>query len=75
MNDVLKEVMDTINALQRLQAVLENAGVQGVAIRPETVPIMEAFGTNQFFTCPCGTPVHYGDKFCRECGRRIRWDV
>ena len=68
MTDILQEVMDAISGLQRVQAKLE--GLEDQANRP----IVSAVGSTQYFTCPCGTPVHFGDKFCRECGRRIRWD-
>ena len=66
MNDILQAIMDADTALQRVQEGLERFE----SVKPGTQQV----GQTQYFNCPCGTPVHYGDRYCRMCGRRIRWD-
>ena len=65
MTDALQAVMDAISALQRAQSVLERMD--------STAPEVFQNGQTQYFNCPCGTPVHYGDRYCRMCGRGIDW--
>ena len=66
MTDALQAVMDAIQALQRVQDGLERFE----SVRPDTQQV----GQTQYFNCPCGSPVHYGDRYCRMCGRGLRWD-
>ena len=64
MNDILQAIMDADTALKRAIELAE---------RGDVVPSGYSIGTTMYFNCPCGTPVSYGDQYCRMCGRKIRW--
>lgn len=72
MTDALQGVMDAITELEKAKTILEGLmdddGKNGLS------PSMYQLGSTQYFQCRCGTPVHYGDHYCRNCGRGIRWD-
>ena len=66
--DELRRIQDAIDALGKAARVLEELS-DGAANSPVTT----VSGTTMWFACRCGTPVNYGDQYCRMCGRRIRW--
>jgi hypothetical protein len=44
------------------------------AVKPKIVQ-SEDFLWSQWYVCgACEYPVDPGDKFCRECGRELKWD-
>ena len=61
-------VQEALDALKRASRILEDMG-DGEINRAVT----ETYGSTMWFRCGCGTPVNYGDKFCRMCGREIKW--
>ena len=65
MNDVREAVMDAIQALQKVQEWFESR---------EAEPVRESRnGVTWWFRCVCGKAVDYPDKYCRECGRKLKW--
>ena len=68
MDGVLQAVMDAIQALQKVQEMLEDR---------ETAPVVEQSknGVTTWHRCRCGHPLVFGKKYCSECGRKIRWDA
>ena len=42
----------------------------------EAVPVIQREIAHMLFWCcgSCGTAITDGDKFCRMCGRRVKWD-
>ena len=58
-------IWDADTAIKRARDLLERA---------EAEPIRRKEGQTEYFSCRCGTPINYGDRFCRMCGDRIRWD-
>ena len=64
LKDLLKAAMDLETQAHALVAELE---------KRVSVPIIETDGITTRIRCGCGQPVEYGDKYCKECGRRIRW--
>ena len=68
-NSVRGATMDAITALQRLLALLEGQGI-GREIKPV---YEQETPTTLYFKCECGQRLCYGDKYCRECGGKIKW--
>ena len=62
-------VMDAITALQRLLSLLEDQD-----IGREIKPVYEQESpTTINVKCECGQRIYYGDKYCCECGGKIKW--
>lgn len=42
----------------------------------EAIPVIQCKVMNLLFWCcgSCGTAITHGDKFCRMCGRPVKWD-
>ena len=69
MDDILRALMDAQTALQRVQVLLEGREENGA-----DGPIMVKNGQAQNYYCrECMKYIGYGDKYCRECGARIKW--
>ena len=66
MRELLEAVMDAGNALERVKALLEDQETEAIAVKRESAVTI-------WHRWRCGGPLNYGDKYCRECGRRIRW--
>ncbi|MBR2663193.1 MAG: hypothetical protein IKE25_05715 [Clostridia bacterium] len=70
MNDgsrcVLEAVMDAINALEKARELLEDQETDAIAVTRESAVTI-------WHRCRCGGSINYGDRYCKECGRRIRW--
>ena len=43
----------------------------------EAVPVVQRGIAHMLFWCcgSCGVAITDGDKFCRNCGRKVKWDV
>ena len=68
-NSVRGAAMDAITALQRLLVLLEGQGI-GYEVTPIYEPVSP---TTINVKCECGQRIYYGDKFCSECGGKIKW--
>ena len=70
MNDgtrgVLEAVMNAINALEKARELLEDQETDAIAVTRESAVTL-------WYRCRCGGSINYGDRYCKECGRRIRW--
>ena len=67
--EVLQAVMDAAQALQRAQEMLEKDE------KGDEKPVVYHDGPTDLFFCgSCRGAVLYADRYCRMCGRRIRWD-
>ena len=67
MTYALEAVMNAMAELQKAQSALEQNEVRPITVRQESAVTL-------WHRCVCGEPLNYGDKYCHECGRRIRWD-
>ncbi|MBR5289358.1 MAG: hypothetical protein IKU34_12340 [Clostridia bacterium] len=63
-DEIRENVMDLQNDLMRIQEALEKA---------EEAPERYFVGQTEYFRSKCGAPLDYGDRYCRECGRKISW--
>lgn len=63
-----KAVSEAIEAMKRASRILEE-NIGGEVNRPR----VETSGTTMWFRCGCGQPVQYGDRYCRMCGRAVKW--
>lgn len=71
LNTVKKATMDAMTALQRLLSLLDERGIE---IEREIKPIFEwETPTSMSIKCKCGKLIHYGDKYCSDCGGKIKW--
>jgi predicted RNA-binding Zn-ribbon protein involved in translation (DUF1610 family) len=68
MKEAIKKIMEASILLNSALSMLE----RDLAAVP---PVRRKEGqTYQFYCDTCGGGVIYGDKYCRECGRRIKWE-
>ena len=56
-----------------------NLSKDALALLKEQEPVDPAIGGNQnscwYFICPrCQLAIDKGDKYCRHCGRKVKWD-
>lgn len=61
--------MDAITALQRLLSLLEDQDI-GREIKPV---YEQQTPTTISVKCECGARLYYGDKYCSDCGGKIKW--
>ena len=73
-----------IQALEEAIPFMENRGYGGVAhtiydalelLKQEPVIVRQREMMHMLFWCcgSCGVPITEGDKFCRMCGRAVKW--
>ncbi|MBR3333146.1 MAG: hypothetical protein IKG23_02540 [Clostridia bacterium] len=61
---------------------LQNAASDAVELLKEQEPIIPSVGGSNdpdghswWYQCgKCKMPIDYGDRFCRRCGRAVKWD-
>jgi rubrerythrin len=76
---LLKEQEGTINELQNAYSYLQKQffEVQDELLKEqEAVPVVQREVMHMLVWCcsSCGTAITDGDKFCRMCGRRLKWN-
>lgn len=78
LDELLKEQEGTINELQNAYIYLQKQffKVQDELLEEqEEVPVVQREIAHLLFWCcgSCGVAITDGDKFCRNCGRRMKW--
>lgn len=54
---------------------LELAEAEDILLVPPVHTELEGGGHSWWYVCgECHTAIDNSDKYCRQCGRRIRWD-
>jgi predicted amidophosphoribosyltransferase len=58
---------------------MEELLTDALSLLKEQEPVDPAIGGNQnscwYFICPrCQLAIDKGDKYCRHCGRAVKWD-
>lgn len=76
---LLKEQEGTINELQNAYSYLQKQffEVQDELLKEqEAVPVIQREVMHMLVWCcgSCGAVITDGDKFCRMCGRRMKWE-
>lgn len=78
--NVLKEQKGTINELQNAYDYLQKLFFEAqdkLLNEQKEVPVMKRKIMHMLVWCcgSCGVAITDGDKFCRMCGRKVKWDV
>lgn len=65
------EHADEVNALREAAGLLERME----PAEPEKLTVLDfgSFETTVYLCGACRMPIERGDKFCKHCGREVRW--
>ena len=66
-----------IQAAMKIQTLQAEKNLAREGVRPDKTVVKEFDGemTGLYSCGSCGDPILLGDRFCRRCGKRVKWDV